>query len=626
MRFRDSVNDFPAEVNDPAPRLIFSMGLCYNNGKGCPYHYFNTMKTLRLLTTLAVFTVACTLVVASETANHFAQWVPNFASSDMNQRRDAQQNWQNFCRQQGNNPEIQKEIIRVSTEQLAKDNPVETTLWIVRQLGFVGDATAVPALARLLPNTEVRIRDEAARALANIPGTEAENALKNNSLILTAQLAKDALTSRAIKADIPRDDGVETAMPMAIASATGEPDANTAALLEKYPSMSNMEKAQVLSNLTYLILRRQVAHAQRGERPPLERPSGRLAAPLQQFILEAIQSSDETLCNAGILAAGAMSGMEQVPLLLEHAQTGRNRDLVRVALSRMSGQNVDAFLVERLKTEENAERFEIIADILNRRFNSDIRPILLERAKVTTVPNRLRLLEIAEPMSTKDNVADFVKAWALIEDRGQKDRAEQIIARLSGGESAVVMQALGNWDTPEGLSLLGRVGDAGMLDRIRQSSNAIHAFRNWPNAVVADDLLAISRDSNRSADDRIASLRAFIRVVSLPNDQIGIPINDTQKVNRLAEAYELATRVEEKRLIINRVGQIRTVESLRFVLKYIDDTELRDAVCQSILDLAHQTGLRRSARDEFNAALDKVLAVTTNNDWRTRAEGYKAAR
>jgi hypothetical protein len=229
-------------------------------------------------------------------------------------------------------------------------------------------------------------------------------------------------------------------------------------------------------------------------------------------------------------------------------------------------------------------------------------------------------------MSTKDNVADFVKVWTLIEDRGQKDRAEQIIARLSGGDSAVVVQALGNWDTPEGLSLLGRVGDAGGLDRIRQSQNAIHAFRTWPNAVVADDLLAIARDSNRSQDDRIATLRAFIRVISLPNDQIGIRINDVQKVNRLAEAYELATRVDEKRFIIERVGQIRVVESLRFILKYIDDPELRERACQSILDLAHQTGLRRSARAEFDAALDKVLEVTTNDNFRNRATQYKAAQ
>jgi hypothetical protein len=193
------------------------------------------------------------------------------------------------------------------------------------------------------------------------------------------------------------------------------------------------------------------------------------------------------------------------------------------------------------------------------------------------------------------------------------------------------MQALGNrWDTPEGMSLLGRIGDARILDRIRQGNNAVHAFRNWTNAVVADDLIAIARDTNRSAEDRIAALRAFIRVISLPgnqpNNQIGIQITDVEKVNRLAEAFELATRVEDKRFVIERAGQVRVVESLRFILQHIDEPELRDRVCASILDLAHHADLRRSARPEFNAALDRVLEVTTNNDFRNRATQLRAAQ
>jgi hypothetical protein len=328
---------------------------------------------------------------------------------------------------------------------------------------------------------------------------------------------------------------------------------------------------------------------------------------------------------------GALGGTAEIPFLLEQIRTGENRNLAMLALSRMSGQRIDNALLEKLQAEANEERFIILADVLNRRFNAAIRPIVLERAKAPGTTNRLRLVEFAEHYSTVADIADYVAVWAMISDRGQKDRAEHIIARLSRGNATPVVEALGDdWDTPDGLSLLGRVGDAGMLDRIRQRDHAIHAFRNWTNAVVADDLIAFVRNTDNPETDRIAALRAFVRVISLPGtrpqDQVGIQITYAEKVARLAEVSEWASRVEDKRFILERAGQIRTVESLRFLLQHIDDDELRERVCQSILDLAHHADLRRSALEEFRAALDKVLEVTTNNDFRNRATGLRAAQ
>jgi len=588
------------------------------------------MKALRLFLIVAVLIAAHAVLSASEISENFAKWVPDFAASDLNKQRDAQQQWQAFCLQKGNDPDVRKEIVRVSAEQLAKQNPVDTSVWIVRQLGMVGDAAAVPVLVKCLANSEVRVRDEAARALANIPGKEAEDALKNNTLILTSQLAKDALTSRAIKADIPKDNAVETQLPLAISNLPMRNSPELATLMEGYDKLSDMEKAQVLSNLTTRSLRMQINRAQRrapGSPPPSADSAGRRPGtqnnPYLPLALAAVASSDETLRNAGLMAVGALGTTADVPFLLEQARTGANKELAKMVLIQMSRAGVHALLVETLKSEKDHEKFLILADVLNRRFDSTVGSILLDRAKSADVPNRAQLLQLAEPLSTKAHVGDFVKAWTLISDRGQKDQAEQIIARLSGGDASAAFTALENWDTPDSLSLLGRIGDTNTMEKIKPSKDAVRAWVNWPNARVADNLFAVAGNSEFSEADRIAALRAFTRVMSLPNDQIGIPIDDADKVKRLADVYALAKRVEDKRLILDRVGQIRHADSLRFLLKYFDEADLQERVCESILNLAHHVDLKRSARDEFNAALDKVLAVTQRNDFRDRANRYK---
>ena|GEM_PF-990263 len=627
-------------------------------------HYLDTMKTPHFFAIAVAFLTAWIMLVASavyasDVATNFARWVPDFAASNLDTRKDAQQNWQRFCQQQGHIPENQREIIRVSAEQLANANPVDTSVWIIRQLGTVGDATAVPALAGLLTHSEVRIRDEAARALANIPFQEAEDALKANSQIVAMQLAQDALAARTQSAGIPRADGVESVMPMAIPflplTLNANPDIS--AFLEEYSQLNDMEKAQVLSNLTDRILRIQLSvrasHLPEIDKEPVQPGQGfrRPASPgvrgqsnamslsavfgLSAYLplaVEAVESSDETLRRAGILAVSALGSQEEIPILLEQTRDRRYADLATLALSRMSGSGVDAALLEKLKTETDAETFIVLADVLHRRFNTEIKSILLERAKNPDSQNRLRLLEWAESASSIEDIPDFVATWKIITSREDKDRVEQIIARLSDGRAAPVLQALGNdWDTPEGLSLLGRIGDSSILDdTIRPSRHSVHAFRTWPNAVVADDLIAFVRNASNPDGDRISALRAFIRVVSLPGtrpqDPVGIRISNTEKLDRLIEAFNLASRDEERRLAIERAGSIRIVESLRFAMQHIDNPELQERACWAILQLAHQTNLRRSARIEFHEALDKVIEVTPNNDYRNRAIGYKAAR
>jgi hypothetical protein len=85
----------------------------------------------------------------------------------------------------------------------------------------------------------------------------------------------------------------------------------------------------------------------------------------------------------------------------------------------------------------------------------------------------------------------------------------------------------------------------------------------------------------------------------------------------------LATRVDEKRLVIDRISAVRLPESVTFVLQYIDDDELAQNVCRTVAELAHQDGLRRSNKDVFVPAMEKVLEVSTDNGIKDRIRRYQ---
>ncbi len=79
----------------------------------------------------------------------------------------------------------------------------------------------------------------------------------------------------------------------------------------------------------------------------------------------------------------------------------------------------------------------------------------------------------------------------------------------------------------------------------------------------------------------------------------------------------------ERNYVLKRAMAIRTTESLRFVVPYLDKPENAQETCATVVELAHHRGLREPNKAEFNKALDAVLRLCKDANLLDRAERYK---
>jgi hypothetical protein len=231
------------------------------------------------------------------------------------------------------------------------------------------------------------------------------------------------------------------------------------------------------------------------------------------------------------------------------------------------------------------------------------------------------------------SVADGSMATTLVEllahapagkERDALERAVwQCCARITPADSQAepVLAALRDASAAERAALLpvlGRLGGPLALTVIRQAMQdpdaaiqdaAIRGLCNWPDATVADQLLELARTGPREAQ-RTWAIRAYARVAARQGAE-----KPQEVLAGLREVMGLATRIEDKKLVLSRLTAVRSVESLAWAVALLDDQQLRSDAMKVALSIAE--GMKQSHPKEARAALEKVAALTQDPELQT---------
>src|SRR5262249_12580123 len=147
---------------------------------------------------------------------------------------------------------------------------------------------------------------------------------------------------------------------------------------------------------------------------------------------------------------------------------------------------------------------------------------------------------------------------------------------------------------------------------------AHEALFSWPDDAAAKAIAKIVEDARETARGRTA-IRALARVCSVPVGSVPVE----KKLTMLKSAMTCADRDEERRVILDHIGFVRHIDTLRYVMPYLDNKALSQSACRAIVELAHSKMLREPNRAEFHKALDRVIAISKDKQLVERAKDYK---
>jgi HEAT repeat protein len=412
--------------------------------------------------------------------------------------------------------------------------------------------------------------------------------------------AKELLLSQ-LKAE---DAGV---LKVALAAARYLPGAEiTAALTEALDQLPPQRQALVL-----------LALGDRTERVALAR------------VMTAARSESPEVRVAAVAVLSKLGDAAALPILLEAAlDSGPAAPTAIEGLKNLKGDSVDEAVVAKLGEVSGSAKIVFLDIAAARRIKA---ATVLARQCATASDEPLRLAALAalgQLVELGDLDLLLSRAFAAA-DTPERKAAQQALEtaalRMADREatSAKFASVLGKQAVENKvflLDLLGKLAGPTALETVaahtRSDDDALkdaatRVLGDWPNPEAADTVLAVAR-TEKTNKYQIRALRGYIRIAR----QLQFP--DDKRLAMFQAAMEVAKRTDEKRLALDILTRIPSVETLQLTVSYLGVPELKEAAGEAAVAIAEKVITANAPA--VAEAMGKVLAADAGGRRTARAQ------
>lgn len=395
-------------------------------------------------------------------------------------------------------------------------------------------------------------------------------------------------------------------------------EAATKRFAEHLPKLPPVAKVGLLSAL-----------ADRGD--PVARPA---------VVAEFKNSRDESVRVAALLAIGHLGNRDDVPLLLGSVADAPKAEVAaaRASLVRMQGEGVLPALVSALQSPGPSGARVAILETLTTRRAMDSIPVIFGTARDADPKVRLAAMTALSQLVELEHLGELFRTVLAAPSGAERDSAEKAVmlaCKRLGDADKTSAPLLAEYERlPAGdqlalLSTLGRVGGKGARNTIeaaiasadsKQHDAGIKALCNWPDAAIAPRLIELHEHDDHPRH-KAQTLAALIRVAPLPDKR-----SAAERLRLLQQVMGMCETDDDRNLVLKRARAIRTVETLRYLVPFMDQASFAQTACESVVELAHHRELRDAHKAEFHKALDKVIATSKDPIVIDRANRYKKSQ
>ncbi|MFI5161425.1 MAG: family 16 glycoside hydrolase [Sphingobacteriales bacterium] len=340
--------------------------------------------------------------------------------------------------------------------------------------------------------------------------------------------------------------------------------------------------------------------------------------------LSGLKSSDKGVVLASIKASQQIGQDKALNDLFAVAKTGDADEInsVQNALLVMKGATVVDKVAKALPDAPDAAKSALIAVLAARKAHSQIGVV----TPLLTSPDanvRAAAYGSLDQLSGADNLDQLFGLLASSDKSSETANVQSAIIAVVGeskdksAQSAMVLAQMDKQSAdkkPRYFNILAAIGDKASLravsaaydkgDAMTQKA-AVMALSAWVNTSATPELLSISKKTEDAGLKDLA-LHGYVDMISKSS------YPDDEKVIYLRDAMEAAQTVQQKKMILEEIGNDKTFPALIFVSKYLDDKDLQGIAADDVTNIALSD--KNFYGDDVKLWLNKAMQIQKGGD------------